>query len=94
MVKFLRRYLLHKRVITGGDKMSQEVVYEKRETPLTVEEEIQLGLYIDLLTGKNVNYYKKVSKAIADGFQMPVQDLVREIFKRAKVERNILIEKI
>lgn len=65
--------------------------YRKRGIPLTEEEEIQLGLYIDLLTGRNINHYKKVTKAIAEGFEKPVQDLVREIFKRAVIERNIVL---
>ena len=47
---------------------------------LTEEQNIQLDLYIDLLIGKNLNHYKKVTKAIADSFDETVQDVVREIF--------------
>lgn len=69
-----------------------ERVYKRRGIPLTEEEEVQLGLYIDLLVGKNINHYKKVTKAISEGMEKPVQDLVREIFKRARIERNIVVE--
>ncbi len=58
---------------------------------LTEEQNIQLDLYIDLLIGKNLNHYKKVTKAIADSFDETVQDVVREIFKRTEIERNIVV---
>lgn len=74
--------------------MIQEKEYNRKDLPYTEEEEIQIDLYIDLLLGKNINRYKKVSKAISEGMEKPVQDLVREIFKRAKIERNIVVEKL
>ncbi len=68
--------------------------YSRRDIPWTEEEGVQIGLYIDLLRGKNINHYKKVTKAISEGMEKPVQDLVREIFKRARIERNIVVEKL
>ncbi len=72
----------------------QENEFKRRDIPYTEEENIQIGLYIDLLIGKNINHYKKVTKAISDGMEKPVQDLVREIFKKARIERNIVVEKL
>lgn len=74
--------------------MIQEKEYTRRDLPYTEEEGIQIDLYIDLLLGKNINHYKKVTKAISEGMEKPVQDLVREIFKRARIERNIVVEKL
>lgn len=74
--------------------MIQEKEYNRKDLPYTEEEGIQIDLYIDLLLGKNINHYKKVSKAISEGMEKPVQDLVREIFKRTKIERNIVVEKL
>ena len=74
--------------------MIQKKEYNRKDLPYTEEEGIQIDLYIDLLLGKNINHYKKVSKAISEGMEKPVQDLVREIFKRAKIEKNILVEKL
>jgi len=71
-----------------------ENLYSRRDIPWTEEEEIQIGLYIDLLRGRNINHYKKVTKAISEGMEKPVQDLVREIFKRARIERNIVGKKL
>lgn len=72
----------------------QDKKYIRKDLPYTEEEDVQIGLYIDLLVGKNINHYKKVTKAISEGMEKPVQDLVREIFKRAKIERNIVVEKL
>lgn len=66
----------------------------RRDIPWTEEESVQIGLYIDLLKGKNINHYKKVTKAISEGMEKPVQDLVREIFRRSRIERNIVVEKL
>lgn len=64
--------------------------YKRKDIPFSKEEYLQLDLYIDLLLGKNINHYKKVTKAISDGMEKPVQDIVRTIFKRAVINRNIV----
>ncbi len=69
-------------------------MYSRRDIPWSEEESVQIGLYIELLKGKNINHYKKVTKAISDGMEKPVQDLVREIFRRSRIERNIVIERL
>ncbi|WP_281832201.1 hypothetical protein [Propionigenium maris] len=74
----------------GGD----EGMDSRKDILWNEEERVQIGLYIDLLKGRNINHYKKVTKAISDGMEKPVQDLVREIFRRARIERNIVMERL
>ncbi len=81
-------------LVVTSEKREMRKMDSRKDILWNEEESIQIGLYIDLLKGKNINHYKKVTKAISDGMGKPVQDLVREIFRRTRIERNIVMERL